>query len=428
MSDASGPTPGPRPPTGPGESGAPGGGVHPDLLDVDALRADTPGTAERIHLNNAGAGLMPRSVLEAAVGHLRLEAEIGGYEAAAQRREGIAGAYESVGRLVGAPAANIAFMENATAAFSAALSSIPFRSGDCLVTTRNDYVSNQIAYLSLESRFGVEILRAPDLPEGGVDVLAMEELIHRRRPRLVAMTHVPTSSGLVQPVEAVGRECRKRDIPFLVDACQSVGQLPVDVGRIECDFLSATARKFLRGPRGAGFLFVSDRVLERGLEPLFPDLRGADWVDADLYQPAGDARRFENWEFAYALVLATGEAARYALEVGLEAIESRCRALAGHARERLRAMDGIRVLDRGAELCAIVSVAVEGWDASALVRELGRRRINTSATERAYAVLDFDDKGVESTLRVSPHYYNTVAEVDALVDALAELTGPGSPS
>lgn len=390
-------------------------------FDVEQLRADTPGCAERIHLNNAGAGLMPTPVIEAARAHLALEATIGGYEAADARREEVNAAYQAVADLLGADASNVAFMENATAAFNQVLSAVPFKPGDVILTSVNDYVSNQIAYLSLASRFGVEVLRAPDSPDGGVDPLAMEELIHRRRPRLVALTHVPTSSGLVQPVEAVGRACNERGVLYLVDACQSVGQMPVDVRAIQCDFLSATSRKFLRGPRGAGFLYVSDRALELGLEPLFPDLRGADWIDVDLYQPAGDATRFENWEFAYALVLATGEAVRYSLRLGLDTIRERAWGLADHTRQVLDALDGLTVMDRGAVRSAIVSVHVGGTDPIELMRKLRSRHINTSATVREYALIDLDEKGVEGTLRVSPHYYNTVTEIETLAHTLSQL-------
>lgn len=390
-------------------------------LDVAALRADTPGCRERVHLNNAGAALMPAPVLAAVQHHLELEARIGGYEAADARSAEIEAVYHDVGALIGAPAANVALVEHATAAFVQALSSIPFRRGDAIVTTRQDYVSNQIQYLALEARMGVEVVRVPDAPEGGVDLLALEETVHRRRPRVVAVTHVPTSNGLVQDVEAVGAICRREDVLYLVDACQSVGQLPVDVRRIGCDFLSATARKFLRGPRGAGFLYVSDAALERGLEPLFPDLRGADWVEEGLYQPAPDARRFETWEFAYALVLGLGEAARYAMAVGIEEARARIGALAARARSGLSRLPGARVLDRGREPCGLVTAAFDRRSPEALVAALRERGINTHSVGRTGAVLDLDEKGVESVLRVSPHYYNTEEEVDRLVVELSAI-------
>lgn len=394
--------------------------------EVERLRAETPGCAHRIHLNNAGAGLMPRCVLAAVERHLELEAEIGGYEAAAERQAEVAAAYAAVGALIGAPAANVAFVENATAAVAQALSAIPFAPGDVLLTTRDDYVSNQIMYLSLARRLGIEVVRAPDAAEGGTDVDALEELIAARRPRLVSVTWVPTNSGLVQPAAAIGELCRRHEVPYLLDACQAVGQLPVDVATLGCDFLAATSRKFLRGPRGVGFLYASDRVLAAGLEPLFIDLRGADWVEADLYRPAATARRFENWEFPYALLLGLGEAARYASAVGVEAAARRSLALASRLRRELAAIDGVRVLDRGRELCAIVTLAARGRAPEELVSELLRRGINSGAAGRSSAVLDFDAKGVSGALRLSPHYYNTEDEIAAAAAALAEVLSPAS--
>lgn len=400
-----------------------GASVPAGSLDVEALRRDTPGCEERIHLNNAGAALPPRSVVDAIRDHLELEARIGGYEAEEAREGEIADVYAAVAELVVAAPRNVAIVENATAAFAQALSSIPFEPGDVIVTTRNDYVSNQIQYLSLAKRFGIEVVRAGESPEGGVDPDDMRRLVRARRPRLVAVTHVPTNSGLVQPVEEVGRICREEGVLYLVDACQSAGQIPLDFEVIGCDFLSATARKFLRGPRGVGFLVVSDRVLGAGLEPLFVDMRGAVWESADRYRPAEGATRFENWEFAWALVLGMGAAVRYALEHGVAPLGERAARLAGRARDRLAAIDGVRVLDRGVRRCAIATAAVEGHDPGALVRGLRERGINTSLSERTYAVLDFDDKGVEGAIRVSPHAYNTEDEIDVMARTLREFAG-----
>ncbi|HEX2791136.1 MAG TPA: aminotransferase class V-fold PLP-dependent enzyme [Steroidobacteraceae bacterium] len=390
-------------------------------LDIKRLRSDTPGCEQRIHLNNAGAALMPSPVVQAILDHIALESRIGGYEAADARHDAVQGAYQSVADLIGTQPRNIAFTENATASVSLALSSIPFVRGDVILTTRNDYASNQIQLLSLQARMGVRILRAPDRSEGGVDVQAMAELIRRHRVRLVCVTHIPTNSGLVQDVRAIGAVCRDAGVLYLVDACQSIGQLPVDAVELGCDFLSASARKFLRGPRGAGFLYLSDRVLDQGLEPLFIDMRGADWIAEDRYRAAPDARRFENWESAWALVLATGEAARYAMAVGLDAISRRVIGLARRVREQLSTIDQVRVLDRGNELCGIVSAAIEGRNPGELVTALRNRGINTSAQVREYALLDYDAKQVTASLRISPHYYNTEDEIDQALSGLREL-------
>ena len=286
-------------------------------MDIKELRSDTPGCSWRIHVNNAGSSLMPNPVLQAVQEHLVLESQIGGYEAEAQANAVIEEAYLAVAELLAAHPRNIAFTENATVSYLQALSSIPFKQDDVILTTNNDYISNQIQFLALQSRYGVRIERAPDTQEGGVDVQLMGEMIRTHKPRIVCVTHIPTNSGLIQDVASIGKVCAEEEVPYLVDACQSVGQLPLDVTEIQCDFLSASARKFLRGPRGSGFLYVSDRVLELGYEPLFIDMRGAEWVEADTYRPVQDARRFENWEYAWPLVLGTGAAARYALNLGL---------------------------------------------------------------------------------------------------------------
>lgn len=391
------------------------------MVLLHEARADTPGVEHRIHLNNAGAALMPTPVLDAVTEHLELEARIGGYEAAAERAAEIAGVTDLVAGLLGAPPEQVALMENATAAFAQALSAVPFRRGDVVVTTRADYASNQIQLLSLAERWGVEVVRAPDSPEGGVDVPILEEIVHRRRPRLVAVTHVPTSSGLVQDVAAIARICRNEGIWCLVDACQSVGQMPVDVSEIRCDFLSGTSRKFLRGPRGVGFLYVSERALDAELAPLLPDLRGADWIAEDLFQPAPDARRFENWEFPVAMVLGLGAAVRYARDLGLDVIRDRARALADRLRAGLADIDGVRVLDHGRELSAIVTAQVDGWDPPILVETLRERRINTSAVALESGLLDLGDKAVGGALRLSPHYYNTDEEIDRALQAITAL-------
>ena len=390
-------------------------------MNVAELRADTPGLEHRVHLNSAGASLMPTPVIAAIQGHIDLEARIGGYEAADAAEAGIAEAYGDVAELLGTHPDRIAFTEHATASFVAALSAIPFEEGDVLLTTRNDYVSNQIQYLALARRLGIEIVRAPDAQEGGADLDALRTLVEERRPRLVAATHVPTNSGLVQDVAAIGAICRENETLFLVDGCQSIGQMPVDVEAMGCDFFSATARKYLRGPRGAGLLYVSERVHEAGLEPLFPDMRGADWVADDEYRPHVTARLFESWEFAWALVLGTGAAAKYANDLGLVAIRDRTRGLATQLRTRMERLDGVRVLDRGAELGATVTVHVEGHRPHDLLARLRDRGINTGAQRRTDAVIDYDGKGVDGALRVSPHYFNDDSDLDVFEGALQEL-------
>jgi len=396
-----------------------------DQERLDRWRAETPGCDRRIHFNNAGAGLMPLPVVRAVQDHLRLEAEIGGYEAAEMEASRIADAYAAVASLITCAPRNVAIVENATVAFSQALSSFDWRAGDRIVTSRADYASNQIMYISLARRLGVEIVHAADLPTGGIDPDSVRDLLRARPARVVAITWVPSNSGLIQDVYSVGSVCADAGVSYLVDGCQAVGQLPVDFARLRCDFLAGTARKFMRGPRGIGFLAVSDSALDGGVHPLYLDMRGAEWVDEGRLELRPDARRFENWEFSYALVLGMGEAARYAAAVGPEGF-IRARDLAARLREELSRIPKLRVLDRGSNLCANVTVEIAGRGALEVRDWIRERGVNTTAQERSDALLDMRSKKVESLLRMSPHYYNSEEEVSVVVELLREFTGRSS--
>lgn len=399
-----------------------------DPPEIARWRADTPGSERVIHLNNAGAALQPAAVRDAVLRHLELEQEIGGYEAADARVDALRDAYEAVGRLIGASGRNVAMQQNSTVAFAQAFAAFDLRRGDLILTSRADYASNQIMYLALSRRVGVEVVRAPDAPEGGIDPQAVRELIRRRRPTLLALSWIPTNSGLVQPAEPIGEICREADIPYILDACQAVGQMPVDVGRLHCDYLAAATRKFMRGPRGVGFLYVSDRALEAGAYPLTVDMHGADWTDPETFALKPDARRFEQWEISHALVLGAGAAAGYALEVGIGKARERSWALAASVRERLAEMDGIRVLDRGPSLCAIATAELGGRNAEQVKLALRARGINTSSPLREDAVIDMDEKRAASAIRISPHYYNTADEIDRALAALAEVLEAIAPT
>ena len=202
-------------------------------------------------------------------------------------------------------------------------------SGDVILTDNDDYISSQIQFLSLRKRWGLRVEHIRNAAEGGVDLQDLREKLEGFQPRLLAITHIPTNSGLMQPVEAIAgiyqqyRQARGGRNWYILDACQSAGQTKLDVKALDCDFLSATSRKFLRGPRGAGFLYVSDRALQSGLEPLFIDMQGAKWMSKDSYEAKVDATRFEDWEFAYALLLGTSVAIDYCLRIGEDRIRRR---------------------------------------------------------------------------------------------------------
>lgn len=386
---------------------------------VERLRAETPGCAEVIHLNNAGAALPPQPVVDTVVAHLRREATIGGYEAADEAAGALADVYGSVAHLIGAAEHQIAIVENATRAWDMAFYALArdLGPGDRILTSRAEYASNVIAFLQVARRSGAQVEVVPDDEHGQVSVAALEELIDDR-VACVAVSHVPTQGGLVNPAEEIGAVTRAAGVPFLLDACQSVGQLPIDVERIGCDVLSATSRKYLRGPRGVGFLYVADDLLER-LEPPFLDLHAATWVADDRYEVRDDARRFENWETNVAAKLGLGAAVDYALAVGMDAISRRVGVLAERLREQLAAIPGVHVHDTGARRCGLVGFTVGDRSPDEVARSLRQRRINVSVTGVASARFDLAPRDIDRLVRASVHYYNTEDDLDALTSALA---------
>jgi cysteine desulfurase / selenocysteine lyase len=388
-------------------------------IDATRARAATPGCAHIAHFNNAGSALPPQVVVDTVIDHIRREAEIGGYEAAAEANARMDAVYRSIAMLVGAAADEVALVESATVAWDAAFAAIRFQPGQRILTGRAEYVSNAIVMLQLRERTGVTIEVVPDDEHGQISVDALRDTIDTD-VRLVALTHVPTSGGLVNPAAAVGAIAHDAGALFLLDACQSIGQIPIDIGSMHCDLLSATGRKFLRGPRGTGFLVARNEIVDQ-LRPHVLDLRSATWTSPTTYEIAPGARRFETWERSHANLLGLGAAVDYALGWGIESIEQRNTELATHLRTRLANIDGVVVRDKGERKCAIVTFTVDGVASDNVVARLGSLRINTSVTSASSAQFDMPERGLTHMVRASPHYYNDVDEVERLADAVASL-------
>lgn len=388
-------------------------------LDLARLRAETPGCAHVLHLNAAGSALPSQRTLDATVGHLRREAETGGYEAAAEAEAELEGFYPAAAKLIGAAPDEIAFVENATRAWDLAFYSLSFQPGDRILTCRSEYSSNYISYLQVAKKTGAEIVVVPDDRHGQIDLAALEAAIDSRT-RLVSISHVPTQGGLVQPAEAVGKIAHDRGVLYLLDACQSVGQLPVDVDALHCDFLSVTGRKYLRGPRGTGFLYARRRSTA-GIEPILLDNHAAKWTDDNAYTVRADARRFENWERYFAGVIGLKAAIDQANELGMDAIWQRLRGLADGLRQRLAAVKGVTLTDLGQVKGAIVTFAVDGMDHTDLKAKLRAQAINVSVSTQFSSRLDLKGRGLRDVMRASVHVYNTEDELDRFVAALTGL-------
>jgi len=389
------------------------------MIDVAAARADTPGAAFVTHFNNAGASLAPRPVLDAVTDYLREESRYGGYEVAEAHTEDLSSVYDTVAALVGADRSEIAFTDSATRGWDSAFSAMTFHGGDRILTTATEYASNVIAFLQVAQRTGASVEVVPSRPTGEIDTDALDTMIDAH-VRLIAINHVPTNSGLVNPAADVGQVAKAHGIPYLLDACQSVGQMPIDVEEIGCDLLSATSRKFLRGPRGTGFLYVRSSMLGH-LEPTVLDLHGARWEALDRFAMRPDARRFELWERSAALVLGMGRAAAYAMQVGLDEIWECVSLLGATLRAALNGVPGVTVRDIGLVQGAIVTFTVDGAEASDVKAALRDLAINVSVVTPGSARFDMEERQLPDLVRASVHYFNTEREIERLVEALFNL-------
>jgi len=389
--------------------------------EIRRLRAETPGCAEVAHFNNAGSSLPPAPVLETHLAYLRREALIGGYEAQEEAQHRLDAVYAATARLVGGSGPDeVALFENATRAFDMALYAVPLAAGDVILTSTAEYHSMFVTYLH-RARGGVRVEVVPPDATGQLDVGALRKRLDAR-VRLIAMTHMPTNGGLVQPAEAVGEVAREAGIFFLLDATQTVGQIPLDVRRLGCHALAGTSRKYLRGPRGVGFLWVARDWIER-LEPPLMEGHAAEWVEPERYVIRPDAKRFEVWESNVAARLAFGAAIEYAQALGLERIWTRVQALAETLRTRLAAVPGVSVRDLGVVRGGIVSFTVRGVDAARVKAALRAASINVTVSPARGTLLDMRARGLSEVLRASVHYYNTDEEIDRLVAEVARLAG-----
>ncbi len=386
--------------------------------EIRLLRSATPGVRQVIHFNNAGAALMPEVVGITVIKYIQHEMNYGGYETAEKYSMEIEAVYSNLAKYLGCMPSEIAIMENATAAWEQAFLSIPFEPGDCILTSVSEYASNYIPFLQQEKRMGVTIEIIPSDSFGQVDITALAAMVHGK-VKLIAVTHVPTNGGLVNPAAKIGAIAKEHGIWYLLDACQSVGQMPLNVEELGCDFLSATSRKYLRGPRGVGFLYVSQNKIS-ALEPAVLDLHGADWLTKDTYSSRKDARKFENWESNFAGVVGLAKAVEYMLELGVDRIWARIRYLADYLRSELSNIPGIEVHDLGETKCGIVSFT-SSTKVESLKIQIQQAGFNVSIIHPRHTLLDMQERDLGLMIRASVHYYNTEEEVDRFVEYLRGL-------
>jgi selenocysteine lyase/cysteine desulfurase len=390
------------------------------VIDLAAARAATPGCLDQVFLDSAGSSLPTTRTLDAVVAHLRREAQVGGYRAAAEREADLSDVPVAIGRLLGCDPDLVALTDSATRAWNQFVTALPWCAGDRVLICGNEYASNAIALLQRARLDGVTVDVVPNDADGRVDLGAFEALLDER-VRLVSLVHVPTNSGQVAPVREVVERAHRVGALVLLDACQSVGQLRVDVEDLGVDALSATGRKWLRAPRGTGFLYVRRDVLA-GLEPAAADLRGATWTAPDRYELDAGARRFELWEYDVAGRLGLKGAVEQLLDLGIDEVEATVRSRAADLRTALADVPGVTVRDVGPDLAGIVSFTADGVDPADVRDRLVAQDVTVTVSGVASTRLDMTERGLPAVVRASPHYFVSPDDIERAVDAVAAIS------
>jgi cysteine desulfurase / selenocysteine lyase len=380
-------------------------------LDVDALRRATPGAESVAHLNNAGSALPSLATLDTVLSHVKLEAAFGGYEAAAMAAGAYAAVRVSAARLIGADATEIALTQSDSAGFTKAFWGLLLRGwfsvGDVVVVDALSYNSHHLALLQAKRLTGIDIVVEEDPSRWPEET------------KLVAYTLIGTHGGRVRNVDGVGEFAKERDIPYFLDACQAVGQMPVDVEALACDVLTATGRKWLRGPRGTGFLYVREAWHEQ-MHPPGIDGASATWMAPGEFAYATGALRFEEFEAPIAARLGLGTAIDEALALGADSIWARVQMLAEKLRSGLVGL-GATVHDGDGDRCGIVTFSVPDVDPLRVVTAASYMEININSSTAEFARIDMDERGLTRVVRASPHVYNTEDEIDRLLEVVTSL-------
>ena len=389
--------------------------------EITRLRAETSGSKDLIHFNNAGSSLPPDIVVETVISYLREEALCGGYETESRYAGELEHIYSQVGDLIHAGCDEVALVENASAAWGIAFQGIDLQAGDEVITSEYEYASNFIGLMQAKKTRGVTIKIIPQDEQGNFPLDKLEAAI-TPRTRLIAVTHIPSTAGGMLPISAIGEIARRHDILYLLDATQTTGQMPLDVQQVQCDLLAATGRKFLRAPRGTGFLYVRKQIQDR-IRPLLMDGHSTAWVSDNDFRVREDARRFELYEKNRALILGLGKAIDYAQAIGMDRIWERIKGLAGLLRNKLEAIPGILVHDRGDDLCGIVTFSAPSLPSASLKSRLAEKKINVSLGVPRGTPIYMYKHDLNSIVRASLHYYNTEDELDVFCHELSAILG-----
>ncbi|PVE23816.1 aminotransferase [Microvirga sp. KLBC 81] len=388
-------------------------------IDVARIRSETPGCSVVAHFNHSSCSLPPLQVTQTITEHLQREALYGPSEMGVAVADDVQATRQAAAQLLNASVEEIALTGSGSQGWGLAFASLPpLREGDRILIGRHEWGGNLSTMHRAAQKAGATVEVVPCRDDGCVSPEALASMLDDR-VRLIALTWLPATNGLINPAAEIGRIARSAGVPYFIDAGQALAQVPVDVEAIGCDVLKGAGRKFLRGPRGTALLYVRRAFLKK-LETPYLDVLSGPWKNG-APEPRDDARLFETGENSFALQLGLGTAIRYTLAIGVDVIRARINQLARDLRQRLSDIPAVTIHDGGQERSGIVAFTVRGLTPQEVRVSLAAEKINVAAIAAAYTPLDMAARGLTEIVRASVSYFTTEEEIERLVKAIAAL-------
>ena len=373
-----------------------------------------------IHFNNAGSSLSKKIVLSEIYNYLALEKRIGGYEAQDLEHKKLEKFYTNVSKLINSDESEISFLTNSTLAWNLVFNSIPLKKTDNIIIFENEYSSNYISILKRRRLFN-KLLVIKIKKKGLVDLEDLEKKINADT-KLLSVNHIASQCGNVFPVKKIGEilKSKNKNAIYIVDGCQSIGQIKIDVKNINCDFFTASGRKYLRGPRGTGFLYMKKSITNK-IDPIFLDMSSSN-IDKDNRIVTRISSRFmENFEHSPALKLGLSTAIEQSLVIGIKNINKRIIKLSEYFRSKVLSNKNLVLMESKDSLSGINTMYFNGNDVSDIFKHLSKLGIRTYISNEKTSTLYFKKIKKKNILRISFHYFNTKKEIDCLVKVLDDL-------
>lgn len=369
------------------------------------------------YLNNAGAGELSNITLNAMIDYYQYEQKVGAYQAAKDKKDIIDMFYTNVAKLINADdVGEIAFVDNASRGWNLAIRGIELSKNDVIVTLSTEFGTNLITIYDHAMKSGASVRVIPCTDKGKVDIQLLEKVLSEYRGvKVIAISHAVAHGSIVNPVEQIGVLARKYGALYIVDACQSVGQITVDVKEIDCDVLVASGRKWLCGPRGTGFMYIRNKT---NIRPTQLDLASADLILNDDYSVTGvkirqDAKRFEIWERNIASQIGLATAIDIILNVGLDEISRKIKCFSTEIRNAISKNPKLILIGSEESSSGIVGFITKKSDVEkSILDSFVKNGLTISTMSDWDCPLDFPKNGVKTIFRLSPHYYTNIETIE----------------